>query len=106
MLESENQTTSSSDPEPVDIIDDSTRLAEGLVVKNKIKRLLVKMNSGEMSALDWRLVYGVLERNFRKHDHKANLSSELAHTMNAMIVHRLRRLKNSLDESRYSLAAQ
>jgi hypothetical protein len=64
------------------------------------------MNSGEMSALDWRLVYGVLEKNFKKHDHKANLSSELAHTVNARIVQRLRRLKTNLDESRYSLAVQ
>jgi hypothetical protein len=96
MLESDHKTTSSSEPEPVDIINDKSRIFEGLIVKNKIKRLLMKMNSGDMSTLDWRLVYGVLEKNFRKQDTKANLQSELAHTTSSRIVHRLKRFGQNM----------
>jgi len=91
MLESDHMTTSSSEPEPVDIINDKSRIYENLITKNKIKRLLIKINGGDMSALDWRLVYGVLEKNFHKQDTKAHLQSELAHTTSIRIVDRLKR---------------
>jgi hypothetical protein len=89
-----------SEPEPVDVFNDNTKVVEGLVIKNKVKKILQKIMSSNMSALDWRLVYGIIEKDFKKHDYYANLPPELETTVASGVMSRIKLIKSEVEEEK------
>ena len=73
---------------------------EGLVIKNKIKKMLQKITSNKMSALDWRLVYGIIEKDFKRHEVYANLPESLEARVTADLMKRINVIRNEVEEDR------
>jgi hypothetical protein len=96
VLEDHEVSSCISEPEPVDVFNDSTKVVEGLVIKNKVKKVVQKIMSNKMSALDWRLVYGIIEKDFKKHDVYANLPEDLESKVSSELMNRINLIKKQV----------
>ena len=67
-LDNQEVSSCSSEPEPVDVFNDSTKVVEALAIKKKVKKVLQKITSNKMSALDWRLLLGIIEKDLKRND--------------------------------------
>ena len=74
-LDDEETSSKTSEPEPVDVFNDKTKVMERLSIKKQVNKVLEKISSSKMSTLDWRLVYGIVEKDFKKHENMKNLKS-------------------------------
>jgi len=53
-----------------------------------------------MSALDWRLVYGIIEKDFKRHEVYANLPEDLEAKVTADLMKRINVIRNEVEEDR------
>jgi hypothetical protein len=67
-LDNQEVSSCSSEPEPVDVFNDSTKVVEALAIKKKVKKVLQKITNNKMSALDWRLLLGIIEKDLKRND--------------------------------------
>ena len=70
------------------------------MIKNKMKKMLQKITSNKMSALDWRLVYGIIEKDFKRHEVYANLPEELESKVSADLMKRINSIRNEVEEDK------
>lgn len=70
------------------------------MIKQKVKKLLQKIMSNKMTALDWRLVYGIIEKDFKKHDLFTSLPPELENSVEMGLKDRINLIKTEVEEDK------
>ena len=98
MLDSDEPSSSEqSTDNPIDAINNEKMQIENLVLQNQVTKIVTKIKSGNMTAFDWRLMYGVFRSNFKKHDHYTNLKhtplNKTLAKLGSKVLERIKKIK-------------